>query len=101
MTKEHLESVRLEAIRQLEQEQQTRDAKRAKLQQEQANLEAADRSAAGTMLRAQKAFTEASKCPLCWIWQGELATLSALPSDNDDWDRFRCARGHEFEFPAP
>jgi hypothetical protein len=100
MTEEQLESLRREAIRQLEQEQQQRDAKRADLQKQARELEAADSSAAGCVLRARQPFTDASKCPLCWIWRGELVNLTAVASESDDWDRFSCPTGHKFEFPT-
>lgn len=98
MSRRELESIRVEALRQLQQEQQQRDWQLAYLKDQIAELEAARRASAAAMVRATQPLSGLSKCPQCWIWSAEKAELKPVPEDNDELDRFRCTRGHEFNF---
>jgi len=94
-----LEVFRLEAIRQLENEQQDRAAKIRELHQAIADFEATETSLVQAILRANKPL-KGSKCPRCWIWDGELIDMKPIPGDAQ-FDKFRCGKcGQELEAPA-
>ena len=95
------ESLRQDAIRQLEQEEQNRTAKLRELHQAIAELEAKQEPFVNRLLRAQRPLTDTSVCPRCWIWDGERNPLAALThEESDGFDLFRCIKcGQEIEAP--
>lgn len=98
--RELLESIRQNAIRQLEQEEQDRAAELRELQQTIAKLEAEQGAAVNRKLRAQKPLTDTSACPRCWIWDGVVSELKPIGHDaSDRFDLFRCKCGQEVGAP--
>jgi hypothetical protein len=87
--KEQLEAMRLEAIRQLEQERQDRDRERRQLEQSMAALDLEGREAPHRLSRAKKPLADHA-CPRCWIWDGKMFDLKSV-GRNGDVERFLCS----------
>lgn len=97
MLDKELERFRLEAIRQLENEQQKRDAQLTELQEAIVKLEATNSLLPHQILRAKHPLPAGAICPRCWVWDGEKIEIGSVNSSTND-DLFRCKHcGTEIE----